>query len=322
MGHALAMAGPGKAPLDPAAMLVFASLAREGGVRGAAAALGVPRSTVSRRLAELEAQVGSALAVRTASRFALTELGRELAVECAELEKLMARARDVTCAASREPAGTLRIAVGPVIGEEVLPSILAELTARYPGLSIEARLSVDYVDLRRGDVDVAIRAWPLEDASDLFAVRLGTSTSGCWVSPAYAMAHGIPRTPADLTAHACIVVGSAAPATWVFRADDEEQSVPVTGRVRVDSVRVARDLAALGGGIVRTARIFAEPLVAAGTLVPVLERYWPTTPLHAVHAGPNPPVPKVRAFVALAQAAVGKVLRSVGEAGPPSEEPS
>jgi DNA-binding transcriptional LysR family regulator len=316
MGQAGVMAAPDAAPLDPAAMLVFAALAREGGVRGAAATLGVPRSTVSRRLSDLEAQVGAQLAVRTASRFALTEVGRELAAQCAELEKLMARAGDVTRSASREPAGTLRIAVAPVIGEEVLPEILAELTSRHPALSIDARLSVDYVDLRRGDVDVAVRAWPLEDASDLFAVRLGTSTTGCWVSPAYAEAHGIPRAPADLTAHACIVVGSAAPATWAFRSGQGEVSVAVAGRIRVDSVRVARDLAARGAGVVRTARIFAEPLVAAGALVPVLERYWPTTPLHAVHAGPNPPVPKVRAFVALARVAVGRVLLSAGEASP------
>jgi DNA-binding transcriptional LysR family regulator len=112
----------------------------------------------------------------------------------------------------------------------------------------------------------------------------------------------------------CIVVGSATPATWTFRSAKGEICVPVSGRVRVDSFRVARALAARGAGIVRTARMFAEPLVASGALVPVLDRYWPTTPLHAVHAGPNPPAPKVRAFVELARAAVGKVLSSAGEA--------
>jgi DNA-binding transcriptional LysR family regulator len=88
----------------------------------------------------------------------------------------------------------------------------------------------------------------------------------------------------------------------------------VSGRVRVDSFRVARDFAARGAGLLRTARVFAEPLVVAGTLVPVLARNWTTTPLFAVHAGPNPPAPKVRVFIELARAVVSRLL-PVGKGG-------
>ena len=300
-----------KRALDPAGMLVFAALARSGGVRGAAAALGVPRSTVSRRLAALEREAGAPLVVRTARRFALTELGVALAGRCGELEELLRGTDDLLSRAAAEPAGVLRIAAAPVIGEEVLPEIVTELVRRFPRLSVEARMSVDYVDLRRGNVDVALRAWPLDDAADLFATRLGVSTTGCWVSPAYAAARGVPRVPADLASHECIVVGSATPPSWTFRVGSRDQRVLVRGQIRVDSFRLARDLAVRGVGVLRTARVFAKPLEDEGALVPVLQRYWPTTPLHAVHAGANPAPPKVRAFVELARAAIDRVLGPV-----------
>ncbi|HEY8074291.1 MAG TPA: LysR family transcriptional regulator, partial [Labilithrix sp.] len=159
-------------------MRIFGALARAGGVRGAAASLGVPRSTVSRRLAQLEADVGAPLVVRTARRFVLTEVGSALVPECDRLEELLRGAEDLARGASREPAGTLRVAVAPVIGEEVLPAIVAELLARWPRLAIDVRLGVDYVDLRRGGVDVAVRTGAIDDASDLFATRLGMSITG------------------------------------------------------------------------------------------------------------------------------------------------
>jgi DNA-binding transcriptional LysR family regulator len=294
--------------LDPQAMLVFAALARAGGVRSAAAVLGVPRSTVSRRLTQLEETLGAPLVVRTARRFALTELGVAFAARCDALESLLADAADAMRRGAADVAGTLRISAAPVFGEEVLPGILASLLVRHPRLSVDVRLAVDYVDLRRGDVDVALRAWPLDDASDLFAVRLGTSVTGCWASPSYVRARGLPAKPSDLAAHDCILVGSAPQVGWSFKTSTGEEAVVVNGRARVDSFRLARDLAAAGGGIVRTAFMLASPLVDEGLLVPVLEKHWLRTPIHAVHAGANPPAAKVRALLALLKEAVPAIL--------------
>lgn len=297
--------------LDPQAMLAFAVLARVGGIRGAARQLDLPRSTLSRRLAELEAQVGAPLVVRTSRRFALTEMGVALAARCDKLESLMDESRELVRRSSSEPSGTLRVAVAPVLGEEILAPVVAELVRKHPRLSIDARLAVDYVDLRRGSVDVALRARALEDASDLYAVRLGRSVSGVYASPAYLKRNGTPRTPADLAHHECILVGTA-PDEWSFRVGTRDVRVRVTGRLRVDSFRIARDAAARGAGIVRVATVFASPLVAEGALVPLLERHWLEVPIFAVHAGPNPPPPRVRAFVELARKAVAKALPAGG----------
>ena len=292
---------------------MFAALARARGVRGAGAMLGVPRSTVSRRLAQLEEAVGMPLVVRTSRRFALTDLGVAFAARCEALEALLDRADALVRRAAEEPTGKLRVEVAPVLAEVVLPELISELVRRHPKLEIEAKTSVDYVDLRRGATDVALRARPPDDATDLFAVRLGTSVTGCWVSPDYASAHGVPATPAELATHACILVGSAVPARWTFRHGAREEIVAVAGRVRVDTFGLARELALRGVGVLRTAQIHAEALAQAGALVPVLERHWPRTPIFAVHAGANPPPLKVRAFVDLAKGAVARALKSVRE---------
>lgn len=284
-------------------MLTFAAIARAGGVRGAASALGTPRSTVSRHLARLEEAVGAPLVVRTSRRFALTELGRELARRCEQLEEFLRASEELVHQASEEPSGVLRLAVAPILGEELLPSVLAEYLRRYPRVQVDMHLSVDYVDLRRG-TDLALRSGPLEDATDLFATRLGTSVVGHYVSPAYARTRGVPATPSELSGHDCIHVGRATPASWLFRSGGREQRITVTPRLRVDSFRLARSVAVEGLGILRTATFFAAPLVASGELVPVLERWWPHLPVHAIHSSGSPPPPKIRAFLELLREAV------------------
>jgi DNA-binding transcriptional LysR family regulator len=293
--------------LDPDAVLIFAALARAGGVRGAARALGMPRSTVSRKLAELESAAGVPLVVRTARRFALTDVGVQLAARGEELERVLSVSEELVRSASSEPNGTLRLAVAPVLGEEILAAIVADLVQRYPRLSIEARLAVGYQDLRRSGIDVALRTGTIENATDLFALRLGESVTGYYVGRAYAESRGVPKTPTDLEAHDCILVG-APPFAWTFRSGTRELSVAVSGRLRLDSFRVARDAAVGNAGVLRTARVFAEPLVASGQLVPILERFWPSVPIYVVHAGPNPPSPRVRVFIDAAREAVARVL--------------
>jgi DNA-binding transcriptional LysR family regulator len=313
-----------KVDIEPAHMLVFAAVARTGGVRSAANALKVPRSTVSRRLAQLEESIGALLVVRNARRFTLTALGREFFERCEALETLLRESEELVRRAQEAPSGLLRIDAAPVIAEEVLPEVIVELARRYPRLAIEVRTAVDYIDLRRGDADVVLRARRLEDANDIYAIHLGTSITGCYASPSYLEQHGVPTTLADLSKHDCILVGTSSPSTWIFATgtkprdttsdQPDECIISVSGRVRVDSFRIARSIAVRGVGVLRTACVFAEPLVKAGDLVPLLERYWWRTPIYAAHAGPNPQTPKVRAFLALVRAAARTALPEDGTA--------
>jgi DNA-binding transcriptional LysR family regulator len=280
---------------------------REGGIRAGAAKLGLPRSTVSRRLGELERRVGARLVARTSRRFRITDLGRALVEQANRIEDLVRASEQLVRRSATEPAGTLRVAVAPLLGEALLPALLSAYLGRYPRMRVELHLAPEYLDLRRSNVDLALRQGPLADASDLFAVRIGSSVTGCYAHPRYLAARGVPRRLADLASHDCIVVGEAG-ATWTFQERRGERAVDVNARVRVNDYRIAGALAASGAGIARLARFYASDLVAAGELSPVLEDRWPRVPVFAVHTSVSPAPAKIRAFIDLARQAAAQIL--------------
>src|SRR5438132_11111145 len=180
-------------PVSPADLLVFAAIARAGGVRRGALALGLPRSTVSQKLADRETALGGQLVARSSRSFAVTELGEALLPKCAELEALLDSTAELADRSAREPEGTLRVSASPVWGEEFLPPVIAKYMRRFPRMRLEVRLSNEQVDLRRGPFDLAVRAAPLQAATDLYATRLASSSKGHYASEKYLDARGTPR---------------------------------------------------------------------------------------------------------------------------------
>jgi DNA-binding transcriptional LysR family regulator len=296
------------AQLSPNDMLIFSAVAREGGIRHGATALGMPRSTVSRQLTQLETLLGGRLVARSTRRFALTELGRTLQEQCERLEDVLRTTSDALARTAQEPSGTLRIAASPIVGEEFLPDVLAEYLRQFPRVRVEVDLSVDFVDVRRGGYDLAIRTGALQEASDLFAVKLGTSLKGLYASRAYVKEHGEPKALAELGQHRCIVVGGRNRASWSLRSGGAETQVPVTGALRVDSYRLACSAAAAGVGIALIPEVYARPLVQRNALQPLLEAFWPRTTLYAVHAAGKPAPPKIRAFLELLRTTMKRFL--------------
>jgi DNA-binding transcriptional LysR family regulator len=282
-------------------LVVFAAVANAGGIRSGADALDLPRSTVSRHLEALESALGGRLVTRSTRRFALTELGVQLLEHCARLQGVLDAVRQIAAHAASEPTGTLRVATSQIIGEELLPAVIAEYLGRFPKVSVEVRLANEFVDLRRAGLDLAVRTGPLRDATDLFATRLGVSVKGCYASPAYVKARGAPVTPSELAQHDCIVVATKSHATWNFRGRQGDSYADVNGRLAVDSYALGRRACVEGVGITCLPGLYAAPYLETGELVPVLDRFWPRTELYAVHASGQPAPPKIRAFIELAR---------------------
>jgi DNA-binding transcriptional LysR family regulator len=286
-------------------LLVFSAVARARGVRAAATALGLARSTVSRQLAELEAQLGRRLITRSTRSFSLTEAGEALLPHCDKLEEVLRGLEQAARAGpEREPVGSLRIATSPVIGDELLPSTVVEYLRAYPRMALEVVSATEFVDLRAGVFDLAVRMGPLEDASDLYATRLGTSRKGLYASPSYLKQRGTPQSPEELSGHDCLVVGTARVPKWEFSTRKGTVTVTISGRLRTTSAQLARAAAAGGLGITRLPSLFVRALVAEKALVPVLESFWVRTTLYAVHASGRPAPPKIDAFVALLKRAI------------------
>ena len=278
-------------------MLVFAEVVDAGGITAAAARLGVRKSTVSRRLAALEERLGTRLLERNTRRLRLTEPGREYHAHCA---RLVAEARAVNQALSESrstPRGTLRLVTESLLGELLTPTV-AEFLLRYPQVRVEVSLAQAHVDLIAEEYDLAVRTGPLVDSS-LVARQLGHVLTGYYASPAYLRRRGTPRLPEELANHECVQVAEAGTdEVWFFMGARGASTVPVSGRLRVPSLRAGHTAARAGLGLVRLPTALAADDVRTGVLLPLLEAFCPPgLPLYAVYPSRRQLAPKVRSFL-------------------------
>jgi len=262
---------------EVADMLVFAAVGRTGSVTRAGKALGLPKSTVSRRLAALEERLGSQLLVRSARTLIPTDAGRALLERCEhladEVDDTLAFASELT----DQPTGTLRVTMPPDFGSLILPGAVASFTARYPRISLFLDESQRYVDLATERFDIALRSGELADSS-LVARRLMTVTHGVFASPAYLARMPAPQTPADLAEHRFILLeGRVRFDHFQLHNEQRRAQVALTGPLTVTASSLQLALAYAGVGAIVYGQRFCEEAVRAGRLVHVLPG-WSTAP--------------------------------------------
>lgn len=286
--------------LDLNAITSFVAVVEHRSFRAAARSLGVPKSTVSRRVALLEEQLGVQLLQRTTRTVTLTDVGDAFHQRCGQaLATINDAAREVRQSESA-PRGVLRMTAPITFAEHFLGDIIGEFLRSNPDVRVTLDLTDRYVDLVAEGFDLALRAGTLADSS-LKARLLGTNPLAMVASPAYLELHGTPTTPADLLEHDCIVYsGNERSAKWPLLVKRKVTQVPVRVRVAVNSFMLARDFAVAGLGIARMPGGFSEELEEAGKLTRVMTDFMPPpSPLHAVFP-PGPHLaPRVRGFVDL-----------------------
>jgi len=219
----------------------FLGVLREGSLSGAARALGVAQPTVGRHVAALEAALGLVLFTRSQTGLLPTEAAHALRMHAEAMESTAA-ALERTASGLRDgveaAAGTVRISVSDVIGVEVMPAIVADLTRRHPALKVELVLSNRVHDLLQREADVAVRMTaPRQE--QLVARRVGAIELGLHAHPDYLARRGTPASLADLDAHA--VIGYDRPTPFVRQA---AKALPGYARVRF-AVRTDSDVAQL-----------------------------------------------------------------------------
>lgn len=284
-------------------MRLFAELAEAGSLTGAAAYLGIPKQTVSRRLAELEGVLGVQLARRTTRRLRLTDVGRAYAVRCREVVRLADEANHAaTAAVGEEPRGILRITADPTFGEAFLPGLVAEYLARHRGVRLEVMLANRYVDLVDEGFDLAFRVGRLDDSS-LVVRRLGPARLLCCASPEYLACRGAPVVPAALADHDCIELSPRrGPSRWPFLGPDGGiETVAVTGRIQVNSLPMARRVARAGLGIANLPAFACAADIESNALQTVLDPWVVDVGgVHVVYPPQRFLASRVRYFVDLA----------------------
>jgi len=295
--------------IEPNDLLLFARVADEGSFSAAALRLGLPKSTVSRRLAALEAQFGERLLQRTTRKLSLTDFGHGVLEHARQVANEAEAAAALAQHRQAEPSGRLRVSMPADFALVVLGPLLADFIARHPAIALELDLSPRRVDLIGENFDLALRMGDLPDDATLAARQIAVFTMGLYASPAYLRKHGRPSEPEALMEHDALhlLKRSGETMAWVLSRGEERWEGRPPGRATANSPELLARLAATGAGIAAVADHFAEPQVAAGQLVPVLPDWnLPSAPAWAVFPGRRLMPARTRVFLeALAAEFIG-----------------
>ena len=293
--------------IDPNDLLIFARVAELGSFSRAADRLGCPKSTVSRRIAGLETQLGERLLQRTTRRQQLTEFGQQLLEHARQVAlevEAVALLREQRQAA---PSGRLRVSMPSDFANLFLGDMLAAFVALHPAITLELDLSPRRVDLLAEGIDVAVRIGSLPDDAWLAARRLTVFSNGLYASPDYLAERGEPAHPDELLRHQAVRLlgGQGEPLPWTLRHGDQGGERLPPGRVSANSPELLLRLARAGGGIAAVPDLFAQPMLQRGLLRRVLPDWClPPHPAWAVFPGRKLMPAKTRVFIDMLQAAL------------------
>ncbi|HEY0918227.1 LysR family transcriptional regulator [Devosia sp.] len=256
---------------DLSRIRAFVQVFEAGGFSAAARQHGRSKALLSKYVTDLEDYLGVRLMNRTTRKLGLTEAGevyyREASQLLQQLDELDATISDQTA----EPRGLIRISAPRNLGETALAPAIFAFLARNPLASVDLRLEDRLVDLVEEGIDVALRISVLADSS-LIARKIADIGHVICGSPELIRRHGLPRSGEDLKGMPCILdTNMPSHASWRFSDKGRHYSVPVSGPVRVNSPVAAMQAALAGLGFAVVPLYLAEPMIAAGRLVPVLE---------------------------------------------------
>ena len=280
------------------AMSTLLRVVEAGSLSEASRQLGMPLATVSRRVSELEAHLGTRLLNRSTRRLSLTDAGDSYIAACRRILDEVEEAERTASGEYRTPKGNLAITAPVVFGRlHVLPIVL-EFLKVYPEIDVRMVLVDRVIDLLEDHVDLAVRIGALPDSS-LVARRVGEIRRVVCGSPRYMAERGVPRRPQDLASHDCITFeGLTSPSLWTFTTGRSEISIPIRSRLIVNTAEAAVDAAVAGVGLARLLSYQIADAVMGGKLAVALDAFEPPPwPVSLVHHGQRLLPLKVRTFL-------------------------
>jgi DNA-binding transcriptional LysR family regulator len=266
---------PAPPALSTEMLAAFVRVAEHGSVTLAAASLGVGKSVVSKRIAQLEAAVKSTLFSRQTRRIAPTaageaylEFARRALAEVAAAEERLRDLRD-------ELSGNLRLTASVSWGQRVLAPCLPAFLLRHPGVSVELLLGDRLMDIAHERIDLALR-WTPSPSTEFACEPVAQVRWALVAAPAYLAAAGRPRTPAALAEHPCMGYWrDSADSTWTLHAGARRQQVRVASRYHANLPEAVEQAALAGLGIALLPGYVCDEAVAEGRLEQVLPNWTP-----------------------------------------------
>ena len=259
-------------------ILVFVKVAQFESITRAARSLGMPISTVSRRLSILESALGVSLLRRTTRRVMLTAQGREYFSQCQEPLNLLQEAEQVLTQAHKRPEGLLRITVPVILSQEPFLNFISAFMKGQTGIRVELVVTNLLLDLIAENIDVALRVGELQDSS-VVARRLGTLVYCLVAAPEYLKARTLPAEPADLKAHDCVVFNAKNnERDWDLVSGRRRVRIRVSGPAATRDINSARAFVHRGHGIGLAPSTYCDEAIAKGKLLRVLPK-WTSSPI-------------------------------------------
>lgn len=266
-------------------LILFATIVEQESLVRAAEFLGMPKATVSRRLANLEAALGQRLLLRTTRRLSLTEFGATFLDHCRRVSEEVGVVQDFVRSQELRPRGRLRVSMPGDYARQNFARAIATFIETYPEIQLDLDLSSRRVDLIAERYDLAIRMGTLADDASLVARKIDEQRFGLYASPIYLALHPQLRHPEELQAHDTVRLLSArgSAANWHLLRDKEVWEGVPPGRLSVSSPDMVQQLVLNGAGIGALPDRFVRADVESKRLVRVLADWcFPPVPAWAV----------------------------------------
>lgn len=293
-------------------VVVFARVAHERSFTKAARALGMPKSTVSERVARLEAKLGVRLLERTTRSLRLTASGTAYFGRVSRIVQELDEAEAAVTAAHVMPRGLLRVGSPLLLAQVFLADVVSDYLTRFPEVQVEMVVADRAFDILEEGLDVVIHVLGAMDAQ-LVARKLGMGERVCVASPSYVAARGMPEIPTDLVEHDCVVTGPTRQLTWSFERAGAAHDVAVVARYAVSAIELVHRAALAGHGIAVLPSFLCADDLARGKLVRVMEGWSPgEVVVHLVYPSNRHLSARVRAFVDLVVARLPSFPSTVG----------
>jgi DNA-binding transcriptional LysR family regulator len=254
---------------------IFFHVAETLSFKHAAERLSMSRSAVSKRVAQLERELGTALINRTPRSISLTEAGKTLREHCRDIERAVEAAEDAVKDQDREPIGVVLLSMPTSFGAALMPMLMTDFERRYPQVTLSAHFSEPFVDVVSGGYDVVFRVAQKLTDSSLVAQRLSVSPKVLVAAPAYLDAHGTPVHVRELKKHRCLGLGygSENRTQWRFSGPAGPIDVPIRYAFTANNDLGLNLAACLGAGFLYTAEVLVSSELARGRLKVVLPEF-------------------------------------------------
>ena len=279
-------------------MTVLVAAVDAGSLSGASRSLSMPLATVSRKVSDLEAHLGTQLLIRSSRRLTLTEAGEAFLASARRILEDLDEAERAASGEYRAPRGHLHITAPIMFGRLHVEPVVLEFLKAYSDITVRLTLADTLLNLVDDHVDLAVRVGRLPDSRQK-ALRLGEIGWVACASPDYLAERGEPGAPDALTNHDCVMFeGLYSTASWTFGRGAEAKDISIRPRLSVNSADAAIAAAVRGAGVTRVLSYQVAEPVARGDLKLVLRSFEPEPlPVHLLYAGQTLLPLKLRAFL-------------------------